>query len=274
MYDGLKEGQINFILNANKIAIYGTGFVANQFYNILCMRGLKDNIKYFVVSNEIKEKKYMYDIPVKSVLEVKEENDLVICIAVHEILLKEIIHALKCHNQKNYIWIYPYLHEMMMGLPIEKNVPIQVTKVIRNCKDYRIAIRNLVIENYYSMNDCGFNIYVKSMELICNKKETAQKKLYKFCELIEDWEKNGCRKNSRILITNKYELFDGAHRLAVANFHKEKEILGNIYQSDPILYKYYGANEFTRKEVIYGGKFSKNEIEMIEDSYKRLKAIK
>ena len=181
-----KRGSISSFLEGKKIVIYGIGYVARKFYHALVAQGLDSNVEYFVVSQRRGEQTAMNGIDVRVIQELKAGDDTMICIAVHETRRKEIEKLLENKNIKNYIWISPYdLAELFYGKPKEEAVPIPVNKIIRSCKDYRFAVKYLAIENYFGINDYGYDIYLKAQQLNCEK-QTATKRLKAFLDLIDN----------------------------------------------------------------------------------------
>ena len=96
-------------------------------------------------------------------------------------------------------------------------------------KDYRLAIRALVIDQYYGKNDLGYDIYVKTQSFHCEE-NTAKKRLNSFIRLIESWDKQGFDNTSRPKVSKDYEVLDGAHRITLARYHQMKTISCDVYE--------------------------------------------
>lgn len=209
--------------------IFGTGYVAERFFDGLDRHGLGDRIRCFVTT---KGQEHDYQKrPVISINKLSSENnESLICIATHEAILGEISASLEERGINNSIWVYPYLHELWFGKPVG-TFEIEVSKIVKKWKDYRFAIRALAIDQYYGKNDCGYDIYVKTQSFHCEE-NTARKRLNSFTQLIESWDKNGFDSDSRPKVSEDYEVLDGAHRITLAHYHKMKTISCDVYKAE------------------------------------------
>lgn len=97
----------NEINKYDYITIYGTGLYAKIIYPKLCLMGLKEKIKSFVVSGK-PEKQYIDGIPVYSVIEVEQKTDEVFLLAVSKKWDSEIRTVLKKYELYNYISLCEY----------------------------------------------------------------------------------------------------------------------------------------------------------------------
>lgn len=210
--------------------IFGTGFVAERFFEIIKTRNLDENINSFITSQPssscFKEKR------VKAIDELTEvEKEQLVCIAVHESIVEEIISELKEKGYKKFVWVYPIIFDLWYGEPVRKNILVLTNDILRTCtNDYRITIRELVIEEYYGKNKIGYNLYKKLQE-VHSSKYTAEKRLEAFIRLIDSWHNIGYKQGSVLKIDENYEIFDGVHRLALAYYHKLQEIRCDIYST-------------------------------------------
>lgn len=226
----MKLSEIIVLINNKDIAIYGKGFVAETFYAILKMRGIEKKVKYFIVTDEEKANGTIHGIPIKSIKDIVNEKEILICIAVHEVIKDDIEKILIGMNINNFVWIHPYIVELALGEMIEHHKKIEISKLIQQepYDNYALAVRFIAIENYYNKNDIGYDIYVKVFSQHCEV-ETARNRLKRFISLIADWDKNGYRDENDILIDENYRRVEGIHRLALACYHRMKYIYCNIY---------------------------------------------
>ena len=89
-----------------------------------------------------------------------------------------------------------------------------------NLNSADLLIRLLAIDNYMGKNNYGFNLYKKmqfkriqvNSEIIYKKEDYE----YEFKRLINSIETNGFDNKKKLALNKKYEVFDGAHRLACA----------------------------------------------------------
>lgn len=222
-------------IKKNNVIVFGVGFVSERFTEGLRKRGLEDCIKCYIVSQ--KDTDQFMSKPVIGLDEFNIQNyqecdrNPVICLAVHESNKDSVEKNLRKCGIEKYIWGYPFLHDLFMGDPIEQIKEVKVDSLIKKCRnDYRIAVRTLVIDEYYGLNNLGYGIYVKAQSAHCEP-ETAKRRLESFLELIKDWDSNGYYRNSFIKVTDENEVLDGVHRLSLAYYHGQKEIYADIYES-------------------------------------------
>ncbi len=233
---------INLIKEKN-VYIYGAGFVGERFYYALQKYGIGPEIRSFVVTEH--SGIVCCGLKVQSlsdVIQVFNHDTDLICIATHESICSQIVERLDEVCIKEYVWIYPFFHELAFGKPIKENVEIPLKELLSSYKkDYAIPLRILAIEQFYGKNDNGYELYKKGMELHCGE-VTAKRRLSQFIELIQKWEKDGYDRRSRIKITEEGDIFDGVHRLSLACYHGCDYLNCDMYHVDD-----YG--EFITAEV-------------------------
>ncbi len=110
-----------------------------------------------------------------------------------------------------------------------------------------IAVKYLAIENYYGLNNYGFNLYNKLQYYRTGKNWSER-----FKNLIKSFEK-GYDNNSFIDADLNYSIHDGAHRVALALFHNVDELKvrlfnTNLYRREykfDFLLPYFNADELS-----------------------------
>ena len=248
------------LLEKKEFVIYGTGHVAQKFLKVIQKEHLDKNLKCFAVS--FGEKEPIEGIAVKNIREI--EKDSLVCIAVHNSLLNEMTGTLQDVGIDHYVWIYPYLYELLLGEPIKTDVKIKVDDIIRTCgDDYRIAIRCAAIDHYCGKNTNGFDWYMKSQALHCSMK-TAEERLRRFCKLISDWQRLGYDESKRILINDNYEIIDGNHRVALAWYYGQEEIKCEIFGGNISACEVHGENAMLTKRILLQNGFSLQEIQELD----------
>lgn len=252
----------------NKFNIYGTGYISNRFYKMLSDYNITKNISNFYETKTPPNKEF-YGKKVMSIDELATNSDL-ICLAVHETNKSDIEKELKMRNIKKYIWIYPYLIPLFLGEPIKRNISIPMSNIVKNCIDYRLAIRYLAIEQYYEKNDIGYDLYIRAHSLNSNK-DTSENRLKNFISLIENWDINGYNNKDLISIDEKYKLIDGTHRMALAIYHGMKSIECNIFNSSDNWESWMGKNGLMTKDVFSKTNFNDRELTLIENTYREIK---
>ena len=113
-----------------------------------------------------------------------------------------------------------------------------------------IVVKILAIEDYYKMNDFGFELYRK-MQL----KRVGEDWTERFIKLIKSFE-NGIDMESWIKTDLYYSIHDGAHRLALALYHGYEDVPVRVFNVE-VQRRYYGINWFRENG------FSEKEIALI-----------
>lgn len=253
-----------------KIIIYGIGHVAMQLYEVLTIRGLDRNVECFLISDAAEKPKYIKGIKVIPINEYKNSENVIICIAVHEAIKNEIEMILKRKNISNYMWISRFfMTELLLGKSIKEMRSVE--KLILRCNDYSIAVRYLAIEQYFGKNDHGFDIYKKAQRLSCAQ-ETAEKRLVFFCDLIHSWEISGYHADSLVLIDYTNEILDGRHRVALAKYFQMDEIMCGVFEYSHFSHKWLGSGARVTRAKILDGNFTDEELKIIENAYRRVRA--
>lgn len=262
---------IREFLKNQEIVIYGAGHVANKFYNSLQRLDLDKNVKCFVVSSKREDQDEFNGHKIISVDEL-QKGEACVCIAVHEVLKGEIEVLLERKGIHNHIWIHPYLPELRFGVPLKAGALVPVSQIVHACKDYRLAIRQLTIENYFHLNESGDDIYIKAQQIWCDR-DTAEKRLIKFKELIGSFNDGGYNPNADpkepIMIDTDYRIMEGAHRISCARYFGIESVACNIYDRVED-YDGWMGNCTINESVIHGGFFLPEEIKIIEDAYLRI----
>lgn len=261
------------ILKNNNIIVYGIGHVAMKFYKSLVICGLDKNIECFVVTQKTEITDEIDGIKIKSIDDIESDKNTVICIAVHEAIRNEVEEILNKNKILDYIWINPHLlTELVLDEPIKKSVRIPIDNIIKQNRDYRIAIRYLAIENYFGKNTYGYDIYKRAQELYCGQK-TAESRLASFCNLIHNWELYGYQSDYAILIDESFRLIDGAHRITLAKYHQNKGIICSVFRDFQCFSEWLGSAALSTKSIIQNAGFDYEELKIIEDADRRIREI-
>lgn len=216
------------LIRANKIIVYGAGYVAERFCNALKLHGLHGQIECLTTTS--KSNAFLCDKEIINMNQITDYEKYLFCIAVHESVRDEIIKSLQEKNIYNYVWVYPNLFELILGEPINTNIQVPVNKIwLANRNNYATAIRYLAIDNYFGKNAEGYDIYIRAMSLYCNV-ETAKKRLTQFVDLIRSWESDGYNKEYPVFLFDDLVCFDGAHRFALATYFGLDMIACNIFE--------------------------------------------
>lgn len=230
------------IKQEKEIIIYGMGYIAQRFYRILDKKNMGSRIACFAVTDPSGQPTEWQGIPVKSVFEIERLHDLLVCIAVHEVIRNEIVEILVKLGCESYVWITPHLIPFAFGAPIESGKEIATDELVR-CQgeySYWFAARYMAIEQYLGKNDCGYTIYEKFQAVHCGL-NTARKRLLQFQGLIEVYLSKRYQASSAIAIDSDGRIIDGIHRTAIYSYWNERTIVADIYAASEDFYEIMGA---------------------------------
>ena len=220
-----RYGQIIDKLKENKFVVYGAGGHGKKFVQAITNIGLSKNFMGYAVTDN----KNNQDI--KTIYEVDKEQ--LIIIAAHNVNSKQMETILKENGFQNYEIIYPYLIELCCGIPIKKNVMLNIKEFVANCYSANyLAIIYLAIDCVLGNNKFGKDLYIKMFE-VTSDKQTAYKRWealkariinYKNSKEIEKY-------NVKINFRQKY-ILDGAHRIMMAFYFGVDNLLADDYEMD------------------------------------------
>lgn len=113
-------------------------------------------------------------------------------------------------------------------IPADKPKPFYHTYDVRDIffqenvstgfKRYDMIVRLLAIENYYGLNEYGWNLYERMQEAHLGVNE-GMPAVERFRALIQSYEEKGYDENSAIVLDNRLMIWDGSHRMALAFYH-------------------------------------------------------
>ena len=259
------------IIANNDIVVYGAGYVAERFYMALQQRNLQNKIKCFVVTNNNKSSTKFMEKPVEQ-LDNLEEKDIYICIAVHEAMKYAIEKNLQQHNRSNYIWIAPYIDELLFGKPIAYHKNVKTIDILRsqNVDHIALAVRYLVIESFYDGTDAGDGIYLKMVQYMYVNKETAKCRLDNFKKLINNWNEVGYQEDKEIKIDERGQIIDGKHRFSLACYHKKEFIYCTIFPYTSDYGKYVKYKDMLNIKEMKEIGYTQYEVDMIMSAQEKL----
>ncbi len=220
-------------LEKSKIIIYGAGYVADRFYKALSKHGWHNKVLFFVTTEG--SDKCMNGFVVKSVDALSKNDEFLICIAVHESIRNEISRTLDREGISNYVWVYPFLNELILGKPLYENKKISIRSIWKaNKSNFSIAARYLAVEEYYGQKLGGYKSYLSCLSLF-NERETSEKRLAQFIRLMKEWKTYGYDEGKPIILLADGRVLDGFHRVAIAIYHGQREMICTQYgMSDDI----------------------------------------
>lgn len=253
------------VMEKNDIVIYGAGYVAESFFRALQVRSVSDRVLCFAVSDKKKAFGKIHDKPIRVIDELLERKNVCICIAVHEVLKDECIEHLVKLGINKYIWVTPYIFEMILGAPLQRHTKVNVNDIIKHQRhdDYNIAVRYSVIENYYKQNEIGYNVYIQAQRVKCEE-NTAKKRLAGFVQLIDSWQKNGYQEENSLVIDSEFRMVDGAHRLSLAHYHEMQYIYCDVFPYSENYNILVRENSYLSMQMLEQSDLQAYELEAIE----------
>ncbi|MCI8567059.1 MAG: hypothetical protein HFI39_12250 [Lachnospiraceae bacterium] len=252
-------------LHDSRIVIYGTGYVGKKFFQALKNNGLVQNVVSFAVSKVPADLTVIEGIQVHSIEHIAFGDSVMVCVAVHEALKDKMIGTLEQMGMRKYVWIHPFLYELFLGRPLKRDVDVEVENIVQTCRDdYRLAVRWLVIEQYFGKNNLGYSLYERAESIHCEK-YTARERLKKFLELIRSWEKTGYLEDRRIQINSRYEIVDGRHRIAAAYYFNQRTVRCDIYPGEVPVEKLHDEEVMLTEKVLTDHGFSVKEIGLLAE---------
>lgn len=266
-----KEMILKDYLNNKKIVIFGTGYVAKKFYCALKNHHMEEQIVCCTNSFIKDEDMWLDNIPINKLEDINNVRDIVICVAVHYSIKDEIINRIEKMGEFEYVWIYPYLYEFLLGTPQKEMQKVCVNKIIEKyTENYCVAIRWLAIEHYFGKNDIGYDCYIRAMALYVGY-DTAVNRLESFKRLIKNWDEKGYDKQEPILLSEEYEVIDGFHRVTLAKYFSEEYLWCNMFYMSMTATELHGEEELLTKKLLEEKGFSKEEMEVLDNIRLRLK---
>ena len=249
------------LISEKKILIYGAGYVALNFMEALKRNGFEKQIQGFVVSQEPETPKFIESYSVKSINQVMINDEMIVCIAVHEALKEEIEAVLLQKGVSIYIWIYPFLYSLYLGKPVKEGEWIDTGKFLPVEEDrYGLMVRWAAIADYYSNFPGGFDLYKKAMAMH-GTKDAVKARADRFLKLIRDWDSMGYNAQWQISINRDYEIIDGEHRVALAIYHRLPQIKCRIYEGENM----HGEKVLMTKKALLEGGLTPEEINLLDE---------
>lgn len=253
------------IIRTNEFIIYGNGYIAKRLLEQLKRRGYDSHVKAIAISNVLQSNTGIAGKPLIPINMVNKSS--LVLIAAHDEIAKEMQNTLRKLKIENAIHVYPYLFEIELGEPIEENIYVEVSKIIKCLR------HGCMPEIYYlTLKDfCGKNIYngslYRRMAMHFMAEHTAEMRWQKFKETIIRCKNDGFKQDYNIKICKDFSLLDGLHRLMLARFWGIEQLLVDIYDFEGDYYSdnNNGMNVCLQKSDL-ARYYTANEIKAIEDT--------
>ena len=223
-------------LKTKDLAVFGTGFVAEMFYQALDLHGLTSGIHFFAISNA-QEGQQFHGKPVYSLEEAPFSENTLLCLAVHGSAAKDLQKQMEnCPGKR--VWVYPNLYGLLYGDPIQTDKTLALAKLLsqQNQEEYWLAVRYAAIRDYLRRTDAypqTRELYLRALSLHCGT-ETAVRRCGQMEELALSMKEEGFRRECHVLIDEAGRIIDGLHRVACAAYLQLESVPVVIYRSSPV----------------------------------------
>ncbi len=236
------------------VVLYGTGFVARTFYEILRRRGEEGCLLCCAVTKgggEWWNGLEVVEWPRLPERVLARRDRPMVCIAVHEAVEPEIRRLVEATWPGECVWIYPWLFSLAFG---QSDPPrrIAVAEIMarQSLEDYWIAVRYAALEGREIAAcggvDQGREIYLKTQSVFSSP-ETARRRLERFYEMAAGFARRGFDPAYPIIMDREYRVVDGLHRLAMSLYYGVREIPCALVEPSPLYGALFGeGNRVTR----------------------------
>ena len=261
-------------LQTRDAVVFGTGFVAEMFYQALVRHGLADRIRTYTVT-EARAGQRFHGIPVLSFRETAFPGDTLLCVAAHESALPGIEKALGSAPAE-VVDIYPNLFEMLYGTPIVgTSLPLAALLQAQDPDEYWLALRFAAIRDYLTQADRYIqtkDLYLRALSLHC-RAETAARRCAQMEALADSMARGGFRESCPLRIDESFRIIDGLHRAACAAFLKIARIPVLIYPLSSNYDILLGEKNRLAGQTLLDAGFCADEIDFLRAAQKELSAL-
>ena len=217
------------LLEANQtIYIYGAGKIGKKILKLIKQSDQLDKIKGFLVSDKGENPDYIEDIPVFQIDELVNKDGLIL-LSVTDIYQEEILSLLCAYGYDNVVCAYKFSFLVIDNDADIDRIPDTIVIDIRELlarqyiagefNRFDIIVRLLAAENYYQLNEYGFELYKKMQEARV-RAGYSEISVNRYKALIRSFEQRGYDSRSEIIVDSNLGLINGAHRVALAIYYK------------------------------------------------------
>ena len=222
----MEEEWLKLIEENQSIYIYGAGKIGKRILKLIRLGNQSDKVKGFLVSDKAGNPDYVENIPVFQIDELENKDELIL-ISVAEVNEEEILRLLSDCGYSNVVCAYNYsfmnADNNTDGTP--DTIVIDIRELLaRQYIDgefnrFDIIVRLLAAENYYQLNEYGFELYKKMQEARV-RAGYSEMSVNRYKELIRSYKQRGYDSRSEIIVDSNLGLVNGAHRVALAIYYK------------------------------------------------------
>ncbi len=244
------------------LILFGTGYLAGVWLEILRAYGLEHALQYCLVSHcdpgtsfeghpvySLEEAPYLSEKPAKPLP--------LLGLAVHEAVAESLLPRLKACYPGECELLYPRMHELTFG-PVLRRETVAVTELLsaQPEENFWISLRYAALcehmaersdlprtRRYLQIRaacaDCSAaEMYLKSQALFSSR-ETAALRLERFFALADSGEKERILRENPILADEKLRIIDGLHRIALAVYLGQETLPCRIVRAGELYEKLF-----------------------------------
>lgn len=209
----------------DRVVIYGAGQIGKKVLDIIERVNMRDKVICFAVTKTDHSLEMVNDIPVRNIDEIIEEYDnALFLLSVGDRFMYELEQVVISKGIRHYFDGRKVYKEDFQGAKEQGHIEVNINELFM--QQYKngvfnrmdIVVRFLAIENYYGINDFGFDLYRK-MQAQRISDLYVENAVEKFRSLIASWEQKGYLKKSEIECDRNLHLMDGAHRIAMGLYY-------------------------------------------------------
>lgn len=232
------ENEWQKLMETNQnIYIYGAGKIGKQILRLIELGNQLNKVRGFIVSDKLENPDYIDNIPIFQIDELENKNELIL-LSVSDIYEEEILSLLNIYGYKNVVCAYKFsfleidnkVDEIPDVMVIDTRKLFAQQYIDGKFNRLDIIVRLLAVENYYQMNEYGFELYKKMQEARV-RVGYSEASVKRFKTLIKSFEQRGYDDTSEIIVDLNLRLIDGAHRFALAIYHKISNVKIRIHKS-------------------------------------------
>ena len=262
-------------LKTKEFAVFGTGFVAEMFWQALKLHGMEDRVSFSVITHT-ESGSCFHGKPVYSLRETQIPENMLLCVAVHESAKEGLQEPLDLYEAQT-VWVYPHLFELLYGKPIglKRDYSLADLLVCQKPEEYWLAVRYAAVRDYLNeaVNYPGTKtLYLRALSLHCGEK-TALRRASRMEELAQSMAEEGFRKECPVRIDESGQIIDGLHRIACAAFLRIETLPALIYPQSQIFETILGEKNRLPIDLLHEAAFSAEDIQYLKKAQGELLGI-
>ena len=268
----MKTDDLLFQLKTSNIALFGTGFVAEMFFEALTELGLSSKLCCCIVSSA-RERETFHGRPVFTADSYSLPEDTVLCVAVHESVAVELNDTLNNISDKR-VWIYPNLFELLYGEPVVPFKSVKLSDLLskQNSEEYWLALRYAAIRDYLKREPNYWRtreLYIKLISFHCSY-DTAVRRCRQMEKLADSMAEGGFWDNSPVAVNEHGKIIDGLHRIACAAYLYIDKIPAVVYPESEVYDRLLGKENRLPESLLVNAGVSFSDIQYLKDAMEEM----